>query len=246
MLILEDGFVTLETATGPMRCFVFRPKPQKEDTPEKFPAVILYSEIFQMTGPVKRTACIIAGHGFVVLVPEVYHELLEAGRVLQYTPEDSALGNKCKKDKTLAGYDGDSKACFEFLTTYPHSNGSVGVAGMCLGGGLAFRAAATCPGIKAAVCWYPTDLHTSGLSSGDDSLARAQEVRGKLLFFFGTDDPHVPRAGRRVIDDALTAAALQYEWHEVKGAHAFLRDENSYGRECWVGLCCNFAALPSN
>jgi len=229
MLILEDGFVTLETHTGPMRCYIFRPKPQVEGSLEKYPGLILYSEIFQMTGPVKRTACLLAGHGFTVCVPEVYHELLPAGTVLTYTPEDSALGNKCKKDKTLRGYDSDFEAAVQFLGSYEHCTGSVGAAGMCLGGGLAFRAAVVCPSIKAAVCWYPTDLHTAGLSSGDDSLARAREVQARLLFFFGTDDPHIPRAGRRTIDDALHAAELKYEWHEVKGAHAFLRDENSYG-----------------
>jgi carboxymethylenebutenolidase len=262
MLIIEDGHVDIATETGPMRSYIFRPKPQEDAPEQRFPSLILYSEIFQMTGPVKRTACILAGFGFVVLVPEVYHELLEIGTVLTYTPEDSAKGNACKKDKALASYDNDFKCAFDFLTTYQYSTGAVGAAGMCLGGGLAFRAALVCPGIKACVCWYPTDLHTSGLSSGDDSLARCGEVKARMLMMcvpcpvpcleggtssssphlpflpthtpllcsFGTADPHIPTAGRRAIYDKMTEAQLKFQWHEVSGAHAFLRDENSYGR----------------
>jgi len=222
---------------------------------------VLYSEIFQMTGPVKRTACILAGHGFVVAVPEVYHELLPAGTVLTYTPEDSARGNACKVEKELASYDADAAAAVAFLAAHPACSGAVGVAGMCLGGGLAFRAAVTVPAVKAAVCWCaspvaaprtgcpprrraatrpltppnladPTDLHKAALSaSGDDSLARCGDAKATpLLLLFGTADPHIPAAGRRQIQDALAAAGSRFEWHEFAGAHAFLRDENSFGR----------------
>lgn len=231
MLVLEDGFVDLPTPFGSMRCYLFRPKPAVEGViEERHPGLVLYSEIFQMTGPVKRTACTLAGHGFVVLVPEVYHELLPPGTVLAYTPEDSARGNACKKDKALASYDADAAAAVAFLEQHPACSGRVGAAGMCLGGGLAFRAALQ-PRVRAAVCWYATDLHTAALSkTGDDSLARAGEVRGRLLMLWGNADPHVPLAGRRKIYDALVEAGAKFEWHEFAGAHAFLRDENSFGR----------------
>ena len=117
--------------------------------------IVLYSEIFQVTGPIRRSAQVFAGHGFVVAIPEVYHELLPAGTVLRYTPEDTAIGNKCKTDKTLASYDADAAACVAFLKSSPHCTGAVGAVGFCLGGGLAFRAALL-PSIKAAACWYGT------------------------------------------------------------------------------------------
>src|SRR5690606_41094313 len=50
----------------------------------KYPAILLYSEIFQQTGPIRRSAQIMAGHGFIVLVPEVFHELNPIGTVLGY------------------------------------------------------------------------------------------------------------------------------------------------------------------
>lgn len=275
MLIIEDGFVDVPTPSGPMRCYVYRPKEGV------WPGLVFYSEIFQQTGPIKRTAAFLAGHGFCVFVPEVYHELLPIGTVLSYTPEDSALGNKCKTDKELASYDADAAAAVDALRAHPFCTGKVGVAGVCLGGGLAFRAAAVARGVSACVCWYPTDLHKGSVGfeagsagpaaataaaaeasgggggggaapsaatsdaaaaapaspvgggigkGGDDSLARARDIRCKLLFFFGKQDPHIPGEGRKRIYDIITAAGLVFEWHEVNGAHAFLRDENSFGR----------------
>ena len=66
-MIIESEFVDLPTPTGIMRTYVHRPK--SEST---FPTILFYSEIFQQTGPIERAAKIIASHGYVVLVPEVF------------------------------------------------------------------------------------------------------------------------------------------------------------------------------
>ena len=81
--------------------------------------------------------------------------------------------------------------------------------------------------MRAAACFYPTDLHTASLGAGksDDTLARAGEIGGELLLVFGRADPHVPFTGRETIRARLEAASVNYTWHELAGAHAFLRDE---------------------
>jgi len=61
--------VDLKTPDGPMRTHLFRPVGDG-----KFPGIVLYSEIYQMTAPIARTAAMIAGHGFLVAVPDVYHQ----------------------------------------------------------------------------------------------------------------------------------------------------------------------------
>lgn len=62
---------------------------------------------------------------------------------------------------------------------------------MCLGGHLAYRCALDSR-IKAAVCYFATDIHSKTLALGknDDSLARAGDIKGELLmvsvgFVFG-------------------------------------------------------------
>lgn len=223
MIIIDNEFVDLATPSGPMRTHVFRPA-----VAGRYPGIIFWSEIFQVTGPIRRSAAMLAGHGFVVAVPEVYHELEPAGTVLGYTPEGSARGNAHKVAKDLAAYDADTRACIDFLVSSSHCTGRIGTAGMCLGGHLAFRAALQAE-ILAAACLYPTDLHKRSLGKGlaDDSLERCAAISGELLMIFGRQDPHIPAEGRAAIYQRLTAAERSFEWHEFNAAHAFMRDEGN-------------------
>ena len=221
MTIIDSEFTDLATPSGPMRTYVFRPA-----APGKYPGILLYSEIFQVTGPIRRTAAFLAGHGFVVAVPEIYHEFEPAGTVLAYDQAGAERGNALKTTKELAGYDADARAVLAYLPTHPSCTGKLGVMGICIGGHLAFRAAMN-PGVLAGTCFYATDLHKGGLGKGmkDDSLARIPEIKGELLMIWGRQDPHVPLEGRGKVHAALCAAGTNFTWHEFNGAHAFLRDE---------------------
>lgn len=204
-----------------MRCMIFRPTGDA-----RHPGLVLYSEIFQITAPIRRTAAFLAGHGFVVVVPEVYHEFLPAGTVLAYDQAGADKGNELKYAKELASYDDDARAAVAFLKTHPAGNGRVGAIGICLGGHLAFRTAML-PEVAATTCFYATDVHQGSLGKGksDDSLARIPDIKGELMMVWGRQDPHVPGEGRAKIYAALTAAGATFTWHEFNGAHAFLRDE---------------------
>lgn len=204
-----------------MRTHLFRPV---EAT--KFPGVILYSEIYQMTGPIARTAAMIAGQGFLVAVPEVYHEFADPGESFAYDPSGTERGNALKTTKELASYDEDARAVIDFFLRDPGCSGRVGTIGICLGGHLAFRAAMN-PEIDAAVCFYATDIHKRSLGKGmcDDSLDRMKDIQGELMMIWGRQDPHIPAEGRRIIYDAMTAAGVNFTWHEFNGEHAFMRDE---------------------
>ncbi len=223
-MILKDDLVEeVQTATGPMRTYFFHPAAEEG---KKFPGVILYSEIFQMTGPIKRFATFVAGHGYLVAVPEIYHELEPAGTVLAYDQAGSDKGNYDKYAKELSSYDDDARSLLKHMSAMPLCNGNLGVIGICLGGHLAFRAAMN-PEVKAAVCFYATDIHSGTLGAGkkDDSLARAAEIQGELLHIWGRADPHVPLEGRRKLLARLDEINANYQWLEVNGAHAFMRDE---------------------
>ena len=98
--------------------------------------------------------------------------------------------------------------------------------GICIGGHLAFRAAFN-QDVRAGVCFYATDIHKRSLAKGmsDDTLDRMGEIDGEMLMVWGRQDPHIPREGRVVVQDAMEAAGVNYSWLEVNGQHAFLRDE---------------------
>ena len=96
MIISDTETVDLSTGTGPMRSYIFRPV-----AAGRYPGLVLFSEIYQVTGPIRRIAAFLAGHGFVVLVPEIYHELEPPGTVLNYDKPDTDRGNQHKITKTL-------------------------------------------------------------------------------------------------------------------------------------------------
>jgi carboxymethylenebutenolidase len=221
MIILDNEYVDLSTPYGPMRTHIFRPV-----AAGKYPGLIFYSEIFQVTGPIHRTAAMLAGHGYVVAVPEIYHEFEAAGTVLAYDQAGSDRGNQWKTTKELASYDADARAALDHLKSRADCTGQLGVMGICIGGHLAFRAAMNSD-VLGAACFYATDIHTGTLAKGkkDDSLERAKDIQGELLMIWGRQDPHTPLEGRMKILARLNEVGVKFSWHEVNAAHAFMRDE---------------------
>ncbi|MBX3157585.1 MAG: dienelactone hydrolase family protein [Deltaproteobacteria bacterium] len=230
MLLTEDPAVDLATPSGPMRTYLYRPLPPKDVriADIKRPGLVVYSEIFQRTAPIDRMARLLAGHGFVVAVPEIFHELEAPGAVLAYDQAGADRGNAHKLAKPVAAYDADARAVLDWLAASPACNGKLGALGICIGGHLAFRAALQ-PDVRAAACFYATDLHKRSLGpAGDpdsDSLARAGDIRGELMMMWGRQDPHIPDEGRALIQRRLVEAGCAFTWHEHHGQHAFLRDE---------------------
>lgn len=228
MTIIDNEYEDLSTPSGLMRTHVFRPSAGGH-----YPGLILFSEIFHVTGPIRRTAAFLAAQGFIVAVPEIFHEFEPLGKVLAYDTEGTERGNWCKVQKPLAAYDADTRAVIAFLQAHPLCTGRLGSLGICIGGHLNFRACFN-PEILAGVSFYATDIHKldshpRGLGTGmaDDSLERARHkaISGELLMVWGRQDPHVPFEGRMQIHQALEEAGTHYQWLEFNGAHAFLRDE---------------------
>jgi len=219
-MILQEEAADLTTPSGPMRTYVYRPV-----APGRHPGLLLFSEIFQRTGPIKRMAALLAGHGFVVAVPEIFHELEAPGTELPYDQAGADRGNRDKVGKPVTAYDADARAALAHLVSHPGCTGRVGAVGICIGGHLAFRAAMNAE-VLAGACFYATDIHQGSLGKGgDDSLARTGEIKGEMLMIWGRQDPHIPPEGRALIQRRMTEAGVRFTWHEGNGAHAFMRDE---------------------
>ncbi|WP_340678175.1 dienelactone hydrolase family protein [Paraglaciecola sp.] len=220
-MIIQHHIEDIPTPTGLMRTTVYRPQQEGQ-----FDAIIFYSEIFQQTGPIARSAAILAGHGFVVLVPEIFHELNPLGTVLAYDDAGKDKGNADKFAKPLEQHDSDTTAMLDYLQQQPYCAAKVFSMGVCIGGHLAFRAALN-PHIKGAFCLYPTDIHSNTLAceTGNDSLSRCGDINGPLVLVFGKLDPHVSPEGRKRIYQTLTDNKCEFTWLEVNAQHAFMRDE---------------------
>ncbi len=222
MILRSDETLDVDVpGGGPMRMHLFRPAIEG-----RFPGLLLFSEIYQVTAPIRRLAAMLAGNGYVVAVPEVYHEYEPAGAALNYDPTGTDRGNALKITKPVAAFDADAEAGLTALLGHPACNGRLATFGVCLGGHLAYRAALD-PRVSASACFYPTDIHSGTLGEGrsDDSLKRMAELEAKIMFVWGRQDPHVPYAGRETIRGRLEEVGAAYEWHELNAQHAFLRDE---------------------
>jgi carboxymethylenebutenolidase len=220
-MLIQSEFIDLNTPTGMMRTYVHKPV-----TPKKTPAILFYSEIFQQTGPIERAAKIIAGHGFTVLVPEVFHELNPIGTVLAYDDAGREKGNADKSAKDVEGYDTDNQAMIAWIKKQSWFSGYMGAMGFCIGGHLAFRAALQ-PEIEATACFYATDLHTNIIPNKphQHSMDRLKDIKGELLMIWGKQDNHISDTGRKTVYEKMLNAKLVFTWHEFNGQHAYMRDE---------------------
>ncbi|KAK7746760.1 hypothetical protein SLS53_001948 [Cytospora paraplurivora] len=244
MLIKEfhaDVTTTVNGAESSMRVFVFHPTiPQYPNA--RFPGVVLFSEIYQVTGPVARFARQIAGQGYIVAAPSSYHDFT-GPEALAYDVPGTDQGNEWKVKKTLESYDQDSYRTVDYLLTLPTCTGLIGATGMCLGGHLALRAALD-PRITATVCYFATDVHSRTLGPYESANTSAtappnsnhtidlfNKLKGEVSLIFGIKDTHVDDAGRDLIRAKLREAGVTFSWHEFAWAqHAFIRDELSKGR----------------
>ncbi|KAF9531968.1 dienelactone hydrolase [Crepidotus variabilis] len=229
----HDVPIKLHGENHNIRIFVI--SPNIPDYPQaKFPGVVVFSEIYQVTGPVERFAGQIASQGFVVACPSVYHEF-EGPDPIPYDVEGTDRGNNYKIEKRLEAYDEDATLSVDLLTSLPNCNGRIAATGMCLGGHLAFRAAFD-RRVLSSVCFFATDIHSASLGKGknDDTLIRVRNGdlsgKGELVMIFGKQDTHVPREGRNLIRKTLDDANIPLSFIEVQAQHAFIRDESSKGR----------------
>jgi carboxymethylenebutenolidase len=217
-MVVTREYVEIRVDARGMRSFVAAPR-----AGGPHPGVVFYTDIFQLTEPSLRWAVRLAGYGFLVVVPEIYHRIEPAGTVLEFDDEGKVRGQADADATTVADFDADVDAALGWLGE--HSNGRLGAAGHCTGGHLAFRAAFR-PQVSATACWYATGLHDGKLGKDADagSLARAEEIEGELLMIWGTRDPHTPDAGRELIGTRLEAAGTNLTWREYPAEHAFGRD----------------------
>jgi carboxymethylenebutenolidase len=191
------------------------------------PAVVAWSDVFQLTPPHVRVVQRLASYGFLVVAPEIYARIEPAGSVLDFERDRKrALDDAARLEP--AWIDEDRRAVIDFAKSRPDADGSrLGACGFCFGGHLAFRAGLESD-VKASACFYATGVHNGNLGTAQGTagtLERAKEIKGELLLVWGRDDPHIPAEGRARIHRALEDAGVRFEVRLFDAEHAFLRDE---------------------
>ena len=215
---------------GTMRTFIASPNAEA-----KFPGILIYSDIFQLSTSLLSFCKRLASYGFVVAAPEIFHRHEAAGVVFEQNDEGRARGAQNALATTIEEFDLDAQAVIEFLQNHSAVEPeNIGAGGFCIGGHLAYRAALN-PHVKGAACFYPTWLSNGKLGKGENagSLEQASEIKGELLIIFGLQDSYISEEARTLIINALNKAKVKTSIELFNADHGFMRDDRAaYDGEC--------------
>ena len=177
------------------------------------PGLVLWQEIFGVNEHIRAVAEQYALDGFVVLAPDVFWR--QARRVqLGYEGTDRSQAMSLMQGYSATDALADIAASVAALRARPDVGGrKVGSLGYCMGGRLAYLAAATAS-VDAAVAFYGGGIHMQ--------LERAAAISCPMQFHYAEHDDHIPlHAVARV-----AAALPRAEVHVYAGA--------VHGFNCWA------------
>jgi carboxymethylenebutenolidase len=214
MAIIEE-ISDLSVDEGAMTVYTYR---ESDDQPR--PAIVLLHDAHGLIRGTLDIAKGLAAEGFVVAAPDTFHR---AGRMMTDesgpAAEDSML---LRKGMTNDGHLSDMNLLAQHLKAQAYVNdGPVGVTGFCLGGRIAFLAAALGVEFGPSVLFYPTRLWQSDPAVPDaPAPLSVADVRHPMLSFFPELDPQNPP--ERVEEFSRTLANAPVEAVVVpNGMHGF-------------------------
>jgi carboxymethylenebutenolidase len=175
------------------------------------PGLVLVQEIFGVGDYIEAVAADLAGLGYLVAAPDLFWRLKprhRAGHDQAGLAESLELAGQFDLAQGVA----DTVAALRTLAGLPECDGRAGLLGFCLGGSIAFMAAAQADP-AAAVSYYG--------SAVPDQLAALGQISCPLQFEFGGNDPYLQRDKVREVE-AAAAGHPNVELHvEEDAGHAF-------------------------
>jgi carboxymethylenebutenolidase len=197
---------TLRIPTGDGQADAFAAFP---DHGERHPGVLMYPDGFGIRPVLREMARELAGHGYYVLVPNIFHRHGPAPVIdlPEHIGEDARPALMARLMPLIEAHTADrvrsdADAYLAFLTAQPEvAAGPVAVTGYCIGGLLAVRTAAAHPGQVAAVAAF----HGPVGADGTDVLAGLT-----ARVHFGHAESDLTPEGLGELNRALDAAGVGY------------------------------------
>ena len=179
------------------------------------PGLLLLQEIFGVNEHIRSVADQYALDGFVVLAPDLFWR--EAPRVeLGYSGPDMARGRTLAQAYAAEQSQEDLGVAARVLRERAEVGvAKIGAVGYCMGGRMAWLAAATV-GVDAAVCYYGGGIQ--------QNLHHAAAVSCPVQFHHAGHDEHIPPEAVAAVRNAMPAERA--EFHLYDAAH--------HGFNCWA------------
>jgi len=179
------------------------------------PGIVLLHTAFGLDRHTRDMADLYAEEGYVVICPDLYWRL-EPGLDLGQNEADRqrmlALHDKFDRAAALI----DIARTVSALRDRPECTGKIGAIGFCLGGGLAYRAAAQ-SSIDCAVAYYGVGIETA--------LDLAPRIACPMVLHFAENDDYVPASAVARAKEAF-AGRFDTQIHAYPGTrHGFNRPD---------------------
>ena len=178
------------------------------------PGILLFQEIFGVNDHIQGVAEQYAQDGFVVLAPDLFWRQ-QARVALGYDGEDRNQAVSMMKALVPEEMQADIRSSLAALRSRPETTGrKSGALGYCLGGRLAYTAAAITD-VDAAVAFYGGGIH--------DQLALAPKLQCPIQFHYGAKDESIPGSAVESVRSAVSD----------KNAEVLVYEGANHGFNCW-------------
>lgn len=184
-------------------------------------AVVVVQEIFGVNHHIRSVADRFAGLGYLAVAPALF-DRYERDFETTYDADGMQKGMAIAKTLNMEWAAADTLAAVVYARDEYRTE--VGIVGFCLGGSIAWAAAAQMP-VGAAVGYY----------GGYIAKMKDLQPKAPVMLFFGTHDEHIPISDV----EAIQAAHPDVPVHLFDAGHGFNCDERasydpSAARQAWL------------
>lgn len=175
------------------------------------PAIMILSEMFGVNGPMRSFAQHYAGRGHCVLVPDVFWRS-ETCAGLDYDERGFELAWARVRSFDIDASASDMRRAAEALRKQPSCNGKVMALGFCMGGRLAYVAAAR-SGVDAAIGLYGLNI--------SKHLEEVASITCPLHLHYGDKDQHVPLSEVEAVEKGIAGRPNIVVYRYPEAGHSF-------------------------
>jgi carboxymethylenebutenolidase len=224
---MEERAVQIQTRAGSADAWLLRP-----DGKGPRPAVILGTDIRGVRAVFQDTARRLCGHGFLVLLPNLYYRSASAPPLdPQLPPRGEAAQARLaelRASLTREGVRDDHGAFIDFLSNQPGArSGGLGIVGYCLTGAVAMHTAADFP---QQICAFAS-FHGGRLATDapDSPHLRCAQIRAEGYFGYAKEDAAMTPQMIDRLEASLRAAGTRFTSHSYDARHGFaVRDSPAF------------------
>ena len=221
---IQTRWVDVPSETGRMAVFVAEPT-----GPGPFPGLAYFHVLPGINEQHRSMAARIASEGFVVAMPDLYNRM--GYRTEFKPPAEREQAFAARRSLTYYGLAADSRMALNLLREHDRVDPErLGVIGYCLGGTVAYLAAAFHGDVRAAAVMYGPGLVSPEITPGVpvSPLELADRIKGPMLWLSARGDEIAPPSDAEAITARMEALGKTFECHiyeDPKVGHAFFDED---------------------